>query len=558
MHLAFRLWPGGLIALAAAIRLALIAFGWPVLNSDEATMGLMASHIAYHAEHPAFLYGQSYMGALEAYLGAAIFRLLGSSAFALRLGAVLLYSLFLTSIYGLARRLYDFKVALIALLLLVAGSEQMLYQQIQAVGRLETLVFGAVSLLLAFMLADSAHSNSGDSPNKRRLAGYAAWGLLAGLGIWSDVEVIPFLLTSALLLLVFCQRNFLGRPLLFLLTGVLIGASPLIAYDLTSSPERSAVAVLSQIYRSGGTGRLTIHSSPSEGLAGAFLVTLPTMTGANAVCSVDAANAWPLSSKTASHTVGCTVLHGFWSGGIILLWMTSAYLSLRKLVVLKGNNRFRRPTCDLRLATRDSAQLALLLAAALIFLLYALSPASSQVPWYSRRYLTPLWVSLPAIVYPLALLTGTRFGRFAVLRRVAAFGSLAAISLVLLLGTGEIFATMSDLQWWNNRQNALVNDLLRIRATRIYSDYWSCNRIIFQSHERVICSVLDKHLKPGENRYLHYTHVVQSAPHPLYVFPAAAPENAFLVHQLSKSHLKYRRLFFDGYIIYQPAGTPLL
>lgn len=100
MHLAFRLWPAGLIALAAAIRLALISFGWPVLNSDEATMGLMASHIAYHAEHPAFLYGQSYMGALEAYLGAAIFRLLGSSAVALRLGAVLLYSLFLTSIYG--------------------------------------------------------------------------------------------------------------------------------------------------------------------------------------------------------------------------------------------------------------------------------------------------------------------------------------------------------------------------------------------------------------------------------------------------------------------------
>lgn len=159
---------------------------------------------------------------------------------------------------------------------------------------------------------------------------------------------------------------------------------------------------------------------------------------------------------------------------------------------------------------------------------------------------------------PLALFTGARFGRFAVLRRVAAFGALAAISLVLLLGTGEIFAGMSALQWWNNRQNALLNDLLRIHATRIYSDYWSCNRIISQSHERVICSVLDERLKPGENRYLHYTHVVQSAAHPLYVFPAAAVENTAPVHQLSKSHLKYRRFSFDGYLIYKPARKPLL
>src|SRR6266704_6805658 len=100
------------IALATAIRVALISLGWQTTNSDEDTMGLMALHIAYRGEFPVFFYGQNYMGALEAYIGALLFHLLGPSLFSLRLGLVFLFDLFLLVMYLLARLLYTKRLAL--------------------------------------------------------------------------------------------------------------------------------------------------------------------------------------------------------------------------------------------------------------------------------------------------------------------------------------------------------------------------------------------------------------------------------------------------------------
>src|SRR5262245_56727648 len=59
-----------LIVGGVALRLTLAALGWPATDSDEATFGLMALHISERGAHPIFFYGQTYMGALEAYLAA--------------------------------------------------------------------------------------------------------------------------------------------------------------------------------------------------------------------------------------------------------------------------------------------------------------------------------------------------------------------------------------------------------------------------------------------------------------------------------------------------------
>ncbi|TMB89260.1 MAG: hypothetical protein E6J44_03360, partial [Chloroflexi bacterium] len=88
-----------IIALAVCLRLLLTALGWPTTNSDEGTIGLMARHIAYNGEHPVVFYSRNYLGALEAYLGAAFFRLFGPSLFSLRLGIILLDALFFASMY---------------------------------------------------------------------------------------------------------------------------------------------------------------------------------------------------------------------------------------------------------------------------------------------------------------------------------------------------------------------------------------------------------------------------------------------------------------------------
>ena len=46
------------VVVAATIaRLVLISYNWPVTNSDEGNMGLLAMHVAYRGELPIFFYG---------------------------------------------------------------------------------------------------------------------------------------------------------------------------------------------------------------------------------------------------------------------------------------------------------------------------------------------------------------------------------------------------------------------------------------------------------------------------------------------------------------------
>src|SRR5579863_8723877 len=132
------------------MRVVLIAQGWPETNSDEGTMGLEAMHIAFRGEHPLFLYGQNYMGMVDAYLGAAQFRLFGVSLFNLRLGMIMLFTLFLLVMYLLTSLLYSKKLALVVLALLGVGTQTTFMTEMLAVGGIvEMLFFGTLLMLLA-------------------------------------------------------------------------------------------------------------------------------------------------------------------------------------------------------------------------------------------------------------------------------------------------------------------------------------------------------------------------------------------------------------------------
>src|SRR5438132_794738 len=80
----------------------------------------------YHGEHPIFLYGQNYMGIVEAHLGSVLFRLIGTSVFSLKLGMIILYALFLVCMYLLTRLLYTENFALIIVALLGLGNRLLL------------------------------------------------------------------------------------------------------------------------------------------------------------------------------------------------------------------------------------------------------------------------------------------------------------------------------------------------------------------------------------------------------------------------------------------------
>ena len=105
-----------------------------------------------------------------------------------------------------------------------------------------------------------------------------------------------------------------------------------------------------------------------------------------------------------------------------------------------------------------------------------------------------------------------------------------------------------------NQQDALVQKLLSLGATRIYSEYWTCNRLTFQSQEKIICSALDEGLNPGFDRYVAYRQIVRVAPNPAYIFPVGMPQVAAFDNGMRNGTIApiYRRMTFQNYVIYLP------
>jgi hypothetical protein len=132
-------------------------------------------------------------------------------------------------------------------------------------------------------------------------------------------------------------------------------------------------------------------------------------------------------------------------------------------------------------------------------------------------------------------------------------GLLLYILCMFFMGTIRTFADVPVGQANYNQIGGLIQNLLRIGATRIYSDYWTCNNLTFRSQELIICATLDDQLQPGFDRYIAYRSAVRAAPHPAYVLVAGSIQ----AHNFEQKHASdlasYRRYILDGYVVYQDA-----
>ncbi len=83
------------VALALVLARSLVFACWeqPRFNSDQAIVGLMATHLAEGRAFPVFFYGQGYMLGVQAWLAAPAFLLLGPSVLALTLPLVAINAL---------------------------------------------------------------------------------------------------------------------------------------------------------------------------------------------------------------------------------------------------------------------------------------------------------------------------------------------------------------------------------------------------------------------------------------------------------------------------------
>src|SRR5207245_1061349 len=122
-----------------------------------------------------------------------------------------------------------------------------------------------------------------------------------------------------------------------------IGAFPLIAYNLHAPPGQDTLSVLQYLHHNGSPrlAQLRTHEIfPFEfQLRGALLTTLPAATGGTPFC-FDAYTHFRLSGYLGTENVLCSIVHGnlglitialVWSLGYILIWSISTFQTLRHL-----------------------------------------------------------------------------------------------------------------------------------------------------------------------------------------------------------------------------------
>ena len=175
------IWAVVAILLAAGWKTWLAAGGIVPFNADEAIVSLMARHIL-QGSPPVFFYGQSYMGSLDAFLIALVFRVFGEAVWVIRLVQGLLYLALLLSTGWLGRLGYgSWTVGVTAMLLLAVPPVNVsLYTSVSQGGYGETLLTGNLLLLLGISLYQEW--------NKKGFPG-SLWkwllaGLLSGYGLW--------------------------------------------------------------------------------------------------------------------------------------------------------------------------------------------------------------------------------------------------------------------------------------------------------------------------------------------------------------------------------------
>ncbi|WP_239542929.1 DUF423 domain-containing protein [Micromonospora terminaliae] len=407
-------------------RLALLLADVPPGNSDEATMGLAALHIARGEDFPVWFYGQAYMGTLEAYLAAPLVALSGPSVLVLRLPTLALYALFLALSWQLTRRLGgDRWYALLVVAVLALGSDRVIKNQLIAGGGYPELNPAGVALALLTVRLCAGGSRglprraSAGGPAARLprpadadrpaaaggsaapLSPWAAWGLVSGVLLWVDPLILPFVLALGAVLVGWRRRELVGRAGAVLAGGLLLGAAPMLLDSL-----RHGRNPLAAVLTASGADAA---ASWGERLYGGLVLGPPLALG---FCSPGRCAGWQL----------------WWAPtflALLLLAAITAWHTLRRAVPPASPASPAPPgrSADLGefpFAANDKSprsgdgpaevpggrvsaavRLALLAAAAAVLAAYALSTAAGRAPMESARYLSILAVAMPALLWPL-------------------------------------------------------------------------------------------------------------------------------------------------------------
>jgi hypothetical protein len=497
------------------------------INSDEATVGLMATQIL-HGHFSAFFWGQNYGGG-EPYVVAVLFAMLGSGRWQLVLAPILLSGVSAALTWRVVRRLVGpGSIGVLAGIMVFATPEVFLWNSTIEWGfHGLTLVLGMGVILAALRIFQGRATRWN----------FLGLGLVAGVGWWSSPEIVYFLVPAGVLFLSAIrsdpESSGWSRRAGATLVGGLVGALPWVWANINSG-----LASLSD--RGSHTafqGTFLSH------LQTYFQYSLPIELGLRRVSS----GAWIFGNPGSS--AGVRIL-------LVLLCLV-IFLALAGAVLVC----LRRPNPSRAVGF-----------AVLTFpLLYAASP----VTWYwpDGRYVV---LGGPLIVLLLAVAAHEIGGADRRSRRIdrrwsgssggVLFSVVAATAVALSIASFAVVngqSVTSFSKGWTNPDAptlAAIETLERAGARTGYADYWVAYKLDFLSGGKLTFTDADGNGEGEADRSRLIDAVVRKAPVQTWLFvphshiatgasqfgpaarianPDGESESAFISH-LVRLHIGFR------------------
>jgi 4-amino-4-deoxy-L-arabinose transferase-like glycosyltransferase len=399
----------GVVLLAAFLwRLWLSLHGWPAIDSDEASVGLMTRHILA-GERPIFFYGQQYTGPFEAYFSVPFFLVFGATVLALRLSMLTAVMIFLALVYLLGRAAYNHAVGLATLILLAIGPAFALLRELTAIGNYQEIwVLSSLLVVLTYaQLRRAEPLPRGRDAWLRTLGLYALLGLVAGLGFWANQLTLPFTVMAVLALAV-CRwqevRHWAG---LALVIGFLVGCWPFLVYNLQHAGITfTELSAQNRVPRQ--VGPLPPLPAWSAQIGSMLAVGLPAVMGSPHVC-VNAGGVWgnypPLlavaNARPGGLCGGLNVLFSLLLTGCyaVVAWQLGATVWRWRTTRRQPRRRFRgTSTADPVRRAQLWLRAMLVVPAFGILALYSVSVTAQRYQFTAARYLLPLYITLPLVV----------------------------------------------------------------------------------------------------------------------------------------------------------------
>ena len=496
---AFQVGLAGLLLVGLAARLAVIGSQLGEIDGDEAVVGLMARHIAFLGERPVFYWGQPYLGSLEAFSAAPLFRVFDSSTVVLKLVPTA-YSLgFLALSAILTRRLFGTGAALATAAYLALPPAMWAVWSTKARGGYAELLFLGQALVLATLAL-------AQSPSRRLTL---LWGILVGLAFWTHLLAIVYVLPAVVYLALARRGRWSAAGIGLGAVGALIGMTPLIIENLADG--FLTLAALLQ--------PPDLPVDPPAQLLRFFRVGVPVLLGLGQPTTSQAMFDQDWLQRPAGHV---------WVAALALVVLAAAVLVYsRTLARLVGRGAV--PAAEPSL---------------LVLLAVAVPPvvALTRFGFFvsEPRYALPLYGVVPLLAGALWCLPW-RSARWTIVGAVVLFNVWSLVSTDPRLWRPEDTPDSTAAS-----RAELVKFLVSEDRHQMYTDYWIGYPVMFETRETVLAYVISS----GFNRYLPPADNVQRTPNPAWVFePGVDTEGAFL-DQLATTGGRARVVDVSVYRVY--------